>query len=154
MSSVELSSQFAVKRVIKNVLPLLTYTAITYFENNSNSSPGFFNGSIICNFAKLSTLSVQYGKNLPFNLVNMNYMRVILANQKRRNILIEKQSLLHHFKKKKEKLKQKKWKTTPLYNINSKSFSVKTSSVHGIAKNNNFVPRRLRDQPEKNENNL
>ena len=35
----------------------------------------------------------------------MNHMRVILANQKRRNILIEKQSLLHHFKKQKEKLK-------------------------------------------------
>ena len=31
----------------------------------------------------------------------MNYMRVILANQKRRNIMIEKQSFLHHFEKKK-----------------------------------------------------
>ena len=38
----------------------------------------------------------------------MNYMRVILANQKRRNILIEKQSLLHHFKKKKRKTKIEK----------------------------------------------
>ena len=38
----------------------------------------------------------------------MNYMLVILANQKRRNILIEKQSFLHHFFLKKEKTKIEK----------------------------------------------
>ena len=48
--------------------------------------------SIICNFTALLTSSVQYGKILP-NLVNSSWlpgiMRVILANQKRRNILNE-----------------------------------------------------------------
>ena len=67
--------------------PLLT-------SKTAQTRPQVFsvNGSKICNFAALLTSSVQYGKILP-NLVNSSrlwwIMCVILANQKRRNILNE-----------------------------------------------------------------
>ena len=81
----------------------------------------------------------------------MNYMRVILANQKRRNIVIEKQSHLHHFEKK--NLNRKNGK--PLrFTTSTPRVSLLRPARCSIAKNNNCVPRRLRDQPKKNENEL
>ena len=82
----------------------------------------------------------------------MNYMRVILANQKRRNIVIEKQSHLHHFEKK-NNLNRKNGK--PLrFTTSTPRVSLLRPARCSIAKNNNCVPRRLRDQPKKNENEL
>ena len=70
-----------------NVPPLLTSKA-----TQPRRKVFSINGSIICKFTALLTSSVQYGKILP-NLVNSSWlwwiMRVILANQKRRNILNE-----------------------------------------------------------------